>query len=100
MFARFSIPDIARSDCGTQFSSSFKKLAKDYDFTHITAHNTSYDDDFDEYDCMYLLLARAYLLEHSLKPLRIPSSINMIISMSVNSSNVIHVCFNILRKIK
>lgn len=37
VFSRFGIPEIVRSDCGTQFSSGFKKFAKDFDFIHITS---------------------------------------------------------------
>lgn len=36
-FARYGIPEIVRSDCGTQFASGFRNFAKDYDFKHITS---------------------------------------------------------------
>ena len=37
VFARFGVPDIVRSDCGTQFASGFQMFAKDFDFSHITS---------------------------------------------------------------
>ncbi|EZA59686.1 hypothetical protein X777_16669, partial [Ooceraea biroi] len=37
VFARFGIPEIVRSDCGTQFAFEFRKFAADYDFEHITS---------------------------------------------------------------
>ncbi|XP_011859446.1 PREDICTED: uncharacterized protein K02A2.6-like, partial [Vollenhovia emeryi] len=37
LFARFGVPEIVRSDCGTQFSSAFKRFANGYDFKHITS---------------------------------------------------------------
>lgn len=37
VFARYDIPEIVRSDCGTQFASGFCNFAKDYDFEHVTS---------------------------------------------------------------
>jgi len=37
LFARYGIPEIVRSDCGTQFSAKFRNLVKEYDFQHITS---------------------------------------------------------------
>ncbi|XP_011884023.1 PREDICTED: uncharacterized protein K02A2.6-like [Vollenhovia emeryi] len=37
LFARFGVPEIVRSDCGTQFSSAFNRFANGYDFKHITS---------------------------------------------------------------
>jgi len=42
---------------------------------------------------MYLLLARAYLLEHWLKPSRIPRSTNITMSISVSRSKLMRVYF-------
>lgn len=36
-FARFGIPEIVRSDCGTQFATKFKDFAQKYDFLHVTS---------------------------------------------------------------
>lgn len=37
VFARFGIPQIVRTDPGTQFSTEFGQFARDYEFTHITS---------------------------------------------------------------
>jgi len=37
VFARFGIPEIVRTDPGTQFSADFKQFARDFDFRHITS---------------------------------------------------------------
>nr|XP_012234887.1 PREDICTED: uncharacterized protein LOC105679434 [Linepithema humile] len=37
VFARFGIPEIVRTDPGTQFSAEFKQFARDFDFKHITS---------------------------------------------------------------
>lgn len=37
VFSRFGIPEVVRSDCGTQFSTEFRRFANDYDFKHITS---------------------------------------------------------------
>jgi len=37
LFARYGIPEIVRSDCGTQFSAKFRDFAGEYDFQHITS---------------------------------------------------------------
>lgn len=36
-FARYGIPEIVRSDCGTQFASEFRSFAKEFDFEHVTS---------------------------------------------------------------
>lgn len=37
IFARYGIPEVVRSDNGTQFASGFKAFAKEYDFQHFTS---------------------------------------------------------------
>ena len=37
VFARLGIPEIVRSDCGTQFSSGFRKFANEFDFKSVTS---------------------------------------------------------------
>lgn len=37
VFARFGIPEIVRTDPGTQFSTEFDKFAKEMDFKHVTS---------------------------------------------------------------
>jgi len=46
---------------------------------------------------MYLLLARAYLFEHWLRP---PRSMNLTMLMSIRSSNFTRVCLNIAFHVK
>lgn len=36
-FARYGIPEIVKSDCGTQFASEFRRFAREFDFEHITS---------------------------------------------------------------
>lgn len=36
-FARFGIPEVVRTDCGTQFKSKFQEFASAYNFDHITS---------------------------------------------------------------
>lgn len=36
-FSRFGVPEIVRSDCGTQFASEFKAFVREYDFLYITS---------------------------------------------------------------
>ena len=31
LFAKYGIPEIVRTDCGTQFSSTFQRFAKNYE---------------------------------------------------------------------
>jgi len=37
LFARFGISKVVRSDCGTQFSTEFKKFANKYEFRYVTS---------------------------------------------------------------
>lgn len=37
VFSHFGIPDVVRSDCGTQFSTGFRRFASEYDFKHVTS---------------------------------------------------------------
>lgn len=37
IFARYGIPEVVRSDNGTQFSSKFRVFAQKYDFCHVTS---------------------------------------------------------------
>ena len=37
LFSRYGIPEIVRTDNGTQFASEFKKFASAYDFVHVTS---------------------------------------------------------------
>ena len=37
LFSKYGIPEIVRSDCGTQFSGEFHRFSKYYDFQHVTS---------------------------------------------------------------
>lgn len=36
-FTRYGIPEVVRSDCGTQFANGFRCFAKKFDFVHVTS---------------------------------------------------------------
>lgn len=36
-FSRFGVPEVVRTDCGTQFKSKFVEFSKKYNFRHITS---------------------------------------------------------------
>jgi len=66
-------------------------IAQPYEL--FTSKYTRFNDGFDgSYDCMYSLLARVYMLDHWLRPSRIPRS--MIMSMLVSNSKLLNVYFN------